>query len=81
MRYRLTMEGLDQAELDTGHFAEFEVPSERSMKIHAKVRLDPKQVTRSRQEFTFILTPLDAKENQDVRQSSMFYTPSENLKQ
>lgn len=81
MRYRLTIKGLDQAELDTGHFAEFEVPSERSMKIHAKVRLDPKQVTRSRQEFTFILTPLDAKENQDVRQSSMFYTPSENLKQ
>jgi len=38
-------------------------------------------VTTSRQEFTFILTPLDAKANQGVRQSSMFYTPSENLKQ
>jgi polyferredoxin len=81
MRYRLTMEGLKQAELDTGHFTEFEVLPERSMKIQAKVRLDPTQATKSRQEFSFVLTPMDTVENLGIKQSSMFYIPSDNLKQ
>ena len=81
MRYRLSMEGLNQAELDTGHFTEFEVMPERSMKIQAKVRMDPTNASKSRQEFNFILMPLDASDQQGVKQSSMFYTPSENLKQ
>ena len=81
MRYRLTMEGLKQAELDTGYFSEFEVMPERSMKIQVKVRLDPIYATTSRQEFNFVLTPMNSEETPGIKQSSMFYIPSENLKQ
>jgi len=81
MRYRLTMEGLNQAELDMGHFAEIEVSPERSITIQVKVRQDPTHASTTRQEFNFVLSPLDETGMQIVRQSSMFYTPSENLKQ
>ena len=81
MRYRLTMEDLNQAELDIGHFAEIEVTPERSITVQVKVRQDPAHAMTTRQEFNFILTPLGETGMQSVRQSSMFYTPSENLKQ
>ncbi len=81
MSYRLSMEGLPEAELDTGHFSEFEVLPERSIKIQAKVRLDPENASTSRQEFSFVLTPMDTEQAVGIRQSSMFYTPDENLKQ
>jgi hypothetical protein len=77
----LTMEGLNQAELDMGHFAEIEVSPERSITIQVKVRQDPTHASTTRQEFNFVLSPLDETGMQIVRQSSMFYTPSENLKQ
>jgi cytochrome c oxidase accessory protein FixG len=81
MRYRLTMEGLNQAELDMGHFAEIEVSPERSITIQVKVRQDPAHASTTRQEFNFVLSPLGETGMQTVRHSSMFYTPSENLKQ
>ena len=81
MRYRLTMEDLNQAELDMGHFAEIEVTPERSITVQVKVRQDPAHAMTTRQEFNFILTPLGETGMQSIRQSSMFYTPSENLKQ
>lgn len=81
MHYRLSMEGLPQAELDTGYFSEIEVLPERSIKIQAKVRLDPAHATTNRQEFNFVLTPMGNKEDAGIKHSSMFYIPSENLNQ
>ena len=80
MRYRLSMQGLNQAELDMGHFAEIEVAAERSIKIQVKVRQDPKYASTSRQEFNFALTPVGETDAQEVKHTSMFYTPGENLK-
>ena len=80
MRYRLSMEGLNQAELDTGHFAEIEVPPERSITIQVKVRQDPEHASTTRQEFNFVLTPLGETAPQSVKHSSMFYNPAKNLK-
>jgi cytochrome c oxidase accessory protein FixG len=81
MSYRLSMMGLPEAELDTGHFSEFEVLPERSMKIQAKVRMDPKLASMSRQEFSFVLTPMDTEQTIGIKETSMFYIPAENLKQ
>ncbi len=81
MRYRLSMEGLNQAELDMGHFAEIEVPPERSITIQVKVRQDPEYANTNRQEFVFVLTPLGETDQQSVRHPSMFYNPDKNLKQ
>lgn len=80
MRYHLSMQGLNQAELDMGHFTEIEVAAERSIKIQVKVRQDPKYASTTRQEFDFVLTPVGETETQGVKHSSMFYTPTENLK-
>ncbi len=81
MNYRLSMTGLPEAELDTGHFSEFEVLPERSMKIQAKVRMDPKLASTNRQEFLFVLTPMDTEQTVGIKETSMFYIPAENLKQ
>lgn len=80
MKYRLSMQGLNGAELDMGHFAEIEVAAERSIKIQVKVRQDPNHARTTRQEFDFVLTPIGKTETQPVKHSSMFYTPTENLK-
>ena len=79
MRYRLSMQGLQQAELDMGHFAEIAVAAERSIKIQVLVRQDPKFARTSRQEFDFVITPVGGTETQSVKHPSMFYTPAENL--
>ena len=81
MRYRLSLQGLNQAELDMGHFTELEVAAERSIKIQVLVRQDPKDARISRQEFDFVLTPVGKTETQVVKHPSMFYTPAENLRQ
>jgi len=81
MRYRLSMEGLNQAELDMGHFAEIEVPPERSITIQVKVRQHPEYASTTRQEFNFVLTPLGETDLERVKHSSMFYNPAKNLKQ
>ena len=65
----------------TGHFAEFEVPPERSITIQVKVRQDPAHASTTRQEFNFVLTPLGETDLQSVKHSSMFYNPAKNLKQ
>ena len=80
MRYRLSMEGLNQAELDMGHFAEIEVPPERSITIQVKVRQDPEYASMTRQEFVFVLTPLGETNLQSVKHPSMFFNPAKNLK-
>jgi cytochrome c oxidase accessory protein FixG len=80
MRYRLSMEGLNQAELDMGHFAEIEVPPERSITIQVKVRQDPEHARMTRQEFVFVLTPMGETNLQSVKHPSMFYNPAKNLK-
>jgi cytochrome c oxidase accessory protein FixG len=80
MRYRLSMEGLNQAELDMGHFAEIEVPPERSITIQVKVRQDPAYASMTRQEFVFVLTSLGETNLQSVKHPSMFYNPAKNLK-
>jgi cytochrome c oxidase accessory protein FixG len=80
MRYLLSIEGLNEAELDMGHFAEIEVAAERSIKIQVKVRQDPKYASMTRQDFNFVLTPVGKTETQGVKHLSMFYIPTENLK-
>lgn len=75
LRYRLAIEGLPGAELDSGHLPEIVVAPERSVKLPVKVRLDPRQVNRSRQEFNFVLVPLEEGEPAGVSHPSMFYVP------
>jgi len=75
LHYRLAVEGLPDAELDSGPFREILVPPERNVKIPVKLRLDPRRVEQSRQEFRFVLVPLQADDPAGISHTSMFYIP------
>jgi len=73
--------GGDVLPTEMNHLTRKEAAEHKRLACQVKVRQDPAHAMTTRQEFNFILTPLGETGMQSVRQSSMFYTPSENLEQ
>jgi len=79
--YRLVIQGLDKAQLDTGHSSEIKLLPEHSATVQVKIRLNPRFASQSREEFDFVLLPLQSGESETVMETSMFYIPIERLGQ
>lgn len=79
MKYHISIEGLKDAELDVGNFTDVSVPAEHSVKLSAKVRLLPANVSRSRTRFNFVIKSVDSKVKQKVTQQNVFYVPERQL--
>ena len=79
IKYEVTIEGLDRAELDMGHFSEVIVPAEGTVKLVAKVRILPSLVSKSRTEFDFVINSIDSEVKQKVSQQNVFYIPEKQV--
>jgi cytochrome c oxidase accessory protein FixG len=79
VKYHISIEGLKDAELDVGNFTDVSVPAEHSVKLSAKVRLLPANVSRSRTRFNFVIKSVDSKVKQKVTQQNVFYVPERQL--
>ncbi|MCG6886398.1 MAG: cytochrome c oxidase accessory protein CcoG [Proteobacteria bacterium] len=79
-RFRLTLEGLEHAELDTGNFRDIVLLPEHTIQINAKIRMQPEYATARREAFRFVLQALDSGHVEPVSHESMFYVPTVSLK-
>lgn len=79
IKYDVSIEGLDRAELDMGNFNEVMVPAEGSVKLVAKVRILPSLVSQSRTEFNFVINSIDREIKQKVSQQNVFYVPEKQI--
>ena len=79
VKYRISIAGLKDAELDIGKFTEVNVAAEHSVKLTAKVRVLPENVSASRTKFTFVINSLNSKVKQEVIQQNVFYVPEKKL--
>lgn len=77
--YKVSIEGLENAELDMGRFSEAHVPAEGSVKLVAKVRTLPANVSRGRTKFNFVITSVDSKVKHKLSQQNVFYVPEKQL--
>ncbi|MDH5660630.1 MAG: cytochrome c oxidase accessory protein CcoG, partial [Gammaproteobacteria bacterium] len=77
--YTISIEGLKGAELDMGRFTEIHLAAEHSVKLVAKVRVSPANVTKSRSKFNFVIKSTDKKVKQEVSQRNVFYIPEKQL--
>ena len=77
--YTISIEGLKGAELDMGRFTEIHLAAEHSVKLVAKVRVSPANVTQSRSKFNFVIKSTDEKVKQKVSQRNVFYVPEKQL--
>jgi len=78
--YHIKIEGLNNAELDMGRFTEITLPPEHSVKLIAKVRVSPDDVSKSRTEFNFVINSVGSKEKHRVSQKNFFYIPEKQIK-
>lgn len=79
VKYRISIEGLDGAELDVGKFTEVNLAAQHSVKLNAKVRMSPTNASKSRNKFNFVIRSLDSKVKQTVSQQNVFYIPEKQL--
>ena len=77
--YKVTIEGLKNAELDMGHFTDVHVPAEGSVKLVAKVRVLPGDLSKQRTKFNFIINSIDSKVEHTLSQQNVFYVPEKQL--
>jgi cytochrome c oxidase accessory protein FixG len=77
--YQIRIEGLKNVELDMGRFSEIHVAAEHSVKLIAKVRMSPADVSKSNTRFTFIINSIGSKIKQKVSQKNVFYVPEKQL--
>ncbi|MFP4609888.1 MAG: cytochrome c oxidase accessory protein CcoG, partial [Thiohalophilus sp.] len=75
IRYRISIEGLSQAELDLGGKNEVTVSPEHSLKLIAKVNRRPEAAEQKRQSFEFVIRQLDSEDPLSTRRDTVFYTP------
>jgi polyferredoxin len=71
--------GLPEAQLDLGHFTELSVAAEASVRVVARVRMDPHLATQSKQPFEFVVERIDTDEVPPHSWQSVFYTPPEKV--
>ena len=79
VKYHISIEGLKDAELDVGKFTDVNVPAEHSVKLSAKVRTLPANVSRSRTKFNFVINSINSKVKHKVVQQNVFYVPEKQL--
>lgn len=79
VKYRISIEGLKNAELDMGKFTEITLHAEHSVKLIAKVRVFPADMTTSRTKFNFIINSINSKIKRKVSQQNVFYVPAKKL--
>ncbi|UCE89632.1 MAG: cytochrome c oxidase accessory protein CcoG [Pseudomonadota bacterium] len=79
VRYRLSIAGLPGAELDTGGLSVIEAPPQGNVQLVARVKLEPRDATASRQLFEFVVTPLDTPVDEPLAWESVFYMPPARL--
>lgn len=77
--YRISIEGLKNVELDMGKFSEIHVDAEHSVKLIAKVRMSPANVSKSNTKFNFVINSVGSKIKQKVSQQNVFYVPEKQL--
>ena len=77
--YRIRIEGLKNVELDMGKFSEIHVAAEHSVKLIAKVRMSPADVSKSNTRFNFVINSIGSKIKQKVIQKNVFYVPEKQL--
>ena len=77
--YQIRIEGLKNVELDMGRFSEIHVAAEHSVKLIAKVRMSPADVSKSNTRFNFIINSIGSKIKQKVSQKNVFYVPEKQL--
>lgn len=77
--YRISIEGLKNVELDMGKFSKIHVAAEHSVKLIAKVRMSPADVSKSNTKFNFVIKSIGSKINQKVSQQNVFYVPEKQL--
>jgi cytochrome c oxidase accessory protein FixG len=77
--YKISIEGLKNAELDMGRFTEVHVPAEGSVKLVAKVRVLPADVLNKRTKFNFVINSIDSKLEHTLSQQNVFYVPENQL--
>lgn len=79
IKYEISIEGLDRAELDMGKFRQVIVPAEGSVKLIAKIRTFPALVSKSRTKFNFVIHSVDSKVKHKLSQQNVFYVPKKQL--
>ena len=77
--YQIRIEGLKNVELDMGKFSEIHVAAEHSVKLIAKVRMSPADVSKSNTRFNFVINSIGSKIKQKVIQKNVFYIPEKQL--
>jgi len=77
--YRISIEGLENVDLDMGKFSEIHVAAEHSVKLIAKVRMSPADVSKSSTKFNFVINSIGSKIKQKVSQQNVFYVPEKQL--
>ena len=77
--YQIRIEGLKNVELDMGRFSEIHVAAEHSVKLIAKVRMSPADVSKSNTRFNFVINSTGSKIKQKVSQENVFYVPEKQL--
>lgn len=77
--YQIRIEGLKNVELDMGRFSEIHVAAEHSVKLIAKVRMSPADVSKSNTRFNFVINSIGSKIKQKVSQKNVFYVPEKQL--
>ncbi len=77
--FQIRIEGLKNVELDMGRFSEIHVAAEHSVKLIAKVRMSPADVSKSNTRFNFIINSIGNKIKQKVSQKNVFYVPEKQL--
>jgi len=79
VRYRISIEGLDGAELDMGRFTDINLAAEHSVKVSAKVRVFPANVSKSSTKFNFVINSIGSKTKKRISQQNVFYVPERQL--
>jgi cytochrome c oxidase accessory protein FixG len=78
VKYRISMEGLEDADIDLGGKQVVTVAAESNLTVIAKVNQRPEEAKQVQQDFYFVIRQLDSSNPIHERRQTMFYTP-ENL--
>ena len=79
VKYSISINGIKNAELDMGRFTEIHLPAEHSVKLMAKVRVAPENVSQSRTNINFVINSIGSEEKHKVVQKNVFYVPEKQL--
>lgn len=79
VKYKISIEGLNGAELDVGNFSLVRLAGQESVKLNAKVRVSAKKLTHERNKFNFVITSVDQNVEHRVVQQNIFYVPERQI--